>query len=62
MQRKSMVMAEHCSRRADTRRHTKKALGELDKWLKNGTSWKTPGQELGRLGSATPVENSKKPK
>jgi len=62
MQKKSMSMAEHYSRRADTRANTKKALGELDKWLKNGPGLENSGQKAGKLPRNRSVDNSKKPK
>lgn len=62
MQKKSMVMAEHYSRRADTRANTKKALGELDKWLKNGPGLENSGRKVGKPPRTRVVENNKKPK
>lgn len=62
MQKKSMVMAEHYSRRADTRQNTKKALGELDVWLKSGTGLENFGRKLGKLPRSRSGQNVKKPK
>lgn len=62
MQKKSMSMAEHYSRRADTRRHTKKALGELDKWLKNGAGLENSTPKPGKPARKASVENREKRK
>lgn len=62
MQKKSMVMAEHYSRRADTRANAKKALGELDEWLKKAPSLENSGRKVGKPPRSRVVENSKKPK
>lgn len=62
MQKKSMVMAEHYSRRANTRHNAKKALGELDQWLKFGASLENSGRKVGKPRRSRVVENNKKPK